>query len=253
MEKAYTALSRAYDALMYDVDYAAWGDYIVSLLREKGVGKGAVILDAACGTGTLSLALYRAGYNVTASDASEDMLNAAVIKFREAGADIPVILQDMRRLSLHRPCDAVVCACDGVNYLIKKQDLSAFFLSANNNLKDNGVLLFDLSTEYKLSRVLANNVFCDETEDMAYIWKNEYKARKSHMELSLFLREGEAFRRYTESHVQAAHKIEDLDALLREAGFTGVEAYAFLTRDAVSAKTERAQFAAIKKPTGKAR
>jgi len=249
VEDSYTALARVYDALMYDVDYKEWAAYIASLLKENGVEPGADVLDAACGTGTLSLLLYRAGFGLTALDLSEDMLNAAARKFRESGADIPLVRQDMRHICLHKKCAAVVCTCDGVNYLPGKKDTAAFFKSAYGALKEDGILLFDVSTEYKLSRVIADNVFCDEAEDMAYIWKNTFKARKSVMELTLFLREGDVFRRYSEIHTQRVYPLEELREALYAAGFGAVNIYAFPTKDKTAEATERAQFVARKKAT----
>ena len=43
-----------YDLLTGNVDYESRADYISSLLAENGVGKG-ILLDLACGTGTVSL------------------------------------------------------------------------------------------------------------------------------------------------------------------------------------------------------
>jgi cyclopropane fatty-acyl-phospholipid synthase-like methyltransferase len=246
MGAPYASLARAYDALMYDADYPAWAGYIEALLEKNGVKRASRVLDAACGTGSLSILLHKAGYNMTALDISGDMLNEAARKFREAGANIPVVQQDLREIALHKKADAIVSACDGVNYLLSDADTAAFFTSAYANLRDGGLLLFDVSTAYKLKEVVGDNVFCDETEDFAYIWKNSFKDGFSHMELTLFIREGACFTRHAESHVQKAHDLETLKRGLAEAGFSKTDVFAFPTEGAASAKTERAQFVARK-------
>jgi cyclopropane fatty-acyl-phospholipid synthase-like methyltransferase len=213
-------------------------------MQTAGVKKGAHVLDAACGTGGIGLRLHQAGYRVTALDSSQAMLAAAAEKFRKSGADIAVIEQDMRQISLHQMCDAIVCACDGVNYLLDDSDTEAFFHSAYKNLKPGGVLLFDISTEYKLREVIGSNVFCDETDDLAYIWKNSYENGFSRMELTLFIREGRFFARETENHTQRAHGVENLIQLLYNAGFVDINNYEFQTRKKPGKKIQRVQFAA---------
>ena len=96
---------------------------------------------------------------------------------------------DMRCLQSASPFDAVVCACDGVNYL-SPSDTKKFFEGAHRCLKENGLLLFDISSEYKYREMIGNNVFCDETEQSAYIWKNLLKKDLCEMDVSLYLREG---------------------------------------------------------------
>ena len=39
------------------------------------------------------------------------------------GMNIPFVQQDMRSLNLHKPVDAVLATCDGVNYLMTDEDL----------------------------------------------------------------------------------------------------------------------------------
>jgi ubiquinone/menaquinone biosynthesis C-methylase UbiE len=103
------------DTLMRDVDYAGWAAYLMALLEDRGGAH--TVLDCACGTGEFAIRLAREGYSVAGLDASGDMLRIAQDKARAQGLTIPFICQDMRRLSLHRPVDALLCACDGVNYL----------------------------------------------------------------------------------------------------------------------------------------
>ena len=109
--ESYGKFARIYDALMADVDYDAWADYIKGLLAEDVK----TVVDCACGTGAIALRLAQAGYNIIGIDASEEMLRIAAEKARKMGKRIPWICQDMRALVVHKPVDAIVCACDGVN------------------------------------------------------------------------------------------------------------------------------------------
>ncbi len=242
----YTSLAGAYDALMADVDYEAWARYALSLLALHGVNKGARILDAACGTGKLTLPLAKAGYALTGADASEDMLRLASEKARKAGLNIPFIRQRLEALSVHRPQDAIVCACDGVNYLASEDEVKAFFTAARNALAPNGVLLFDISSRYKLKHILNGRIFGDDQEDVACFWQNVYDERYHMLEidLTLFIKNGKAFERFRERHIQRAHTALELTRALRQCGLEPLGIYGFLTTDKPARNAERIQFVA---------
>lgn len=157
-----------YDPLMKDVDYDSWAEY---LLRFMGAEKLRVT-DCACGTGEITLRLARAGHIMTGVDISGDMLRIASEKARRAALKIPFVEQDMRKLALHRPQDAIICACDGVNYLDSLNAAEEFFEAANAALKVGGLLLFDISSQYKLENILGCNTFAEDEQGGAYIWND---------------------------------------------------------------------------------
>lgn len=230
---------------MADVDYDGWARYIAGF-----IGNGATVLECACGTGEISLRLARTGFSVTATDVSEDMLMIASEKQRLAGlamSGLRFVRMDMREISSHKKVDCVIACCDGVNYLTSAQDLSAFFSGAASVLKPNGILLFDISTRYKLSTVLGNNCFSDNGRDAAYIWQNSYDERSKliEMELTFFKRKGELYERFDETHIQRAHSVREIGARLKEAGFA-FEAYSCFTKDPPAETDERIQFIARK-------
>ena len=244
----YTSLAGAYDALMADIDYEAWARYVLSLLAHNGVKKGARVLDAACGTGKLTLPLAKAGYAVTGADASEDMLLIASEKARNAGLNIPFIRQRLEELFMHRPQDAIVCACDGVNYLASEKEVKAFFSAARSALAANGLLLFDVSSRYKLRYVLGGRIYGDDLEDAACLWQNSYDGRSHLLEidLTLFIKnEGkETFGRFRETHIQRAHTASELTRWMKQCGLEPLGVYGFLTTEKPARNAERIQFAA---------
>lgn len=241
----YGRFAAVYDKLMADVDRPQWARYVLSLLPERKLA----LVDAACGTGALAIPLALAGHTVTCVDISDDMLRVASEKARLAGLNMPFVRQDMRRLSLPRRVDAVVSACDGVNYLLSAADAEAFFRAAFDSLKPGGVLLFDVSTRYKLSSVLGDNTFASDEGEAAYIWRNEYdeETKLIRMELTFFeMKANGLYSRFTEEHVQRAHSRTELRHALGRAGFQDIAAYAAFTRDEPGNDCERIQFCARK-------
>ena len=199
----YSNFARVYDSLMESVDRKAWLEYIISLFGDAKIervadcacGTGALMFKhanssgfwVAGGTGALSIPLAKRGYKVTGLDASEEMLRIAAENARAERVNVPFVCQDMRRLALHRPADAVLAVCDGVNYLTLK-GAEGFFANAYAALREGGMLLFDISSRYKLSTILGNNTFAEDESAAAYIWKNAYdeQTKQIQMELTLF-------------------------------------------------------------------
>ena len=249
MVQTYEEFAAYYDRLMADVDYAVWAEYLVNLLQEAGVQHNQTIFDCACGTGEMTLKLHQAGYRVTGADASSRMLEIAAQKARKAGAKIVFVQQQLQSLSVHKPVDAITCACDGVNYLLNSEDVIAFFSGANRALKDDGLLLFDISSAYKLEHILGGQTFGEDEIDCTYLWQNCFdpKSRLLEMRLAFFTPDGTgAYKRFDERHVQRAHTQQELTQWLERAGFTVEGVYDAFTKDAPNKASERIQFIARK-------
>ena len=102
----YEALAGSYDALTEDVGYGKRLDFIEKLLCRSRIPVK-LVLDLACGTGTMSWLLTQRGYEVIGVDGSEEMLAAAMSKGGETSGVPPVFLhQSMPRLDLYGTVDA---------------------------------------------------------------------------------------------------------------------------------------------------
>ncbi len=248
MLEAYQAFASCYDSLMYDVDYDEWTRYLVELI-EKHNPAAKTVADIACGTGSISVRLNKAGYNVVGVDLSDAMLDVAAQKARKMGAKISFVCQDMKNLKLHRQVDVVNCAMDGVNYLTSVDEMKRFFGSANNSLKSSGIFMFDVSTEYKLGTIIGEDTFCDEVDDAAFIWASGFDSGTSlsTMHLTLFVKtDNNSYNRFEEQHVQRAHSLFEIDSCLLSAGFEVIGVYSFLGNDKAREDDERWQIVAKK-------
>ncbi|MEX1308606.1 MAG: class I SAM-dependent methyltransferase, partial [Eubacteriales bacterium] len=230
---------------MNDVSYENWVDYILKMMAHYGAPDEASILDAGCGTGSVAVLLRQFGMHVTGVDMSQDMLNVAEEKARQAGVDVAFVCQDLAELALHSPVNVVNASCDVVNY-IAPQDLSAFFEAVNRNLLDDGIFLFDISSDYKLQEVLGNNIFYEDQDELTYIWQNRVENNRVNMDITLFKKKGEFFERSDEQHTQYIHSIKQIKTKLMLSGFDEIDVYSCFGFDAPKIDSERIQFCAKK-------
>ena len=244
----YEQFAAVYDRLMDDFNYPAWADYYLALLARHGVRPKSAC-ECGCGTGSMSVEFARRRLKLVASDLSEDMLRAAQEKARRNGVMIPFVQQDMRELSIHRPVEAVLCCCDGVNYLTSKEDVCRFFRAAHAALKAGGALAFDISTRYKLHDRMGNSFFGEERDEVAYLWQNQYDEEENiiSMDLTFFVcRPDGLYERFTEQHEQRAHTQEEILVWLSECGFSQCAVYGDKTFESPAPDSERIHFIAKK-------
>lgn len=245
MGEAYSALNIIYDRMTDDIDYDAWCSYVLSLV--KPCLKRGKILEVGCGTGSITLGLLKAGLSVTAVDLSQGMLRVAEEKIRKSGYMAQLVCQDMRQLDVPRR-EAVICCCDGPNYLLRDEDLLQFFKSAYDVLRPGGILAFDMSSIWKLEHQLGNQVLFDDREDSTLLWQNTYSP-DTHcvtMDLTIFLKEGEMYKRLDESQVQRGYDWQQVLSMLRSVGFTDCKCFDFLTENCVKEDSPRIQYVAHK-------
>ncbi len=226
MENQYSDFAYVYDRLMEDVDYNGWVNYIEEIFQRQNLAPNK-ILELACGTGNITIPLAKKGYAVKAVDISQDMLMVAKDKALKEGTDIFFIQQDMTQLDLEGKFDAVLCMCDGINYIIEEEELLSLFKTIHNHLTENGILVFDISSYYKLQNILGNNTFGENQEDLCYLWENFFDESTDLLEMNLtfFIQEKNLYRKFEEFHQQRAFHNLELINLLKTAGFNTVESY----------------------------
>ena len=245
---AYGAFASLYDQLMDDFDYPAWAKYYLELLSRQGA-KPKLLCDCACGTGSLTVQFAARGLRVTGVDLSGEMLEIAAQKARKNGVQAMFVRQDMSKLTLPRAVDALVCGCDGVNYLLTDEQVEAFFRCAHAAIKPGGALAFDISSAYKLEKVLGNGFYGEERDNVAYLWSNKWNAENKtvQMDLTFFSREENGlYRRFTENHVQRAHDPENLSRMLVKCGFTNITIYGDRTFKAPESDEMRIHISAVR-------
>ena len=218
---SYEALAASYDGLMADASYCRRAAFLDRLLKKSAIPVHSV-LDLACGTGTISCLLAQQGYQVIATDESEEMLTQAMGKAMALGEGMPLFLQqDMTRLRLAEPVDAAVSTLDSLNYLTREKDVRETFYRVWRWLRPGGQFIFDVNTPYKLQR-MDGQIYMDETEETCCAWRTFFSQRTQvcTYQVDLFqLRPDGAWERTFEEHRERAWSRAQLCAWLEEAGF----------------------------------
>lgn len=244
----YGGFAAVYDLFMDEIPYDEWFLYLQGMLREYHVEDG-IVVDLACGTGEMTMRLQDAGYDMIGVDISEEMLELAREK---CGAEVLLLHQDMRELELYGTAKAMVCVCDGMNYLCKKEELEQVFQRVSMFLDKDGVLIFDMKTDYFYREVLGNRTLTDNREDASYIWENVYHEQEKVNEYLLTVyrladAQRDLFARTDELHRQRAYTPELVRSCLAKQGFYDIQVYEALTKKKPTDTSERIYFAARKK------
>ncbi|EEG28526.1 methyltransferase domain protein [[Clostridium] methylpentosum DSM 5476] len=222
---SYEAFATVYDELTDDISYPNRAAYFDKLVELHG-GKRGILLDLACGTGSLSEEFARLGYDVIGVDSSEEMLAAAMNKRVESGFDITYLHQRMQDLDLYGTIDVAVCALDSLNHLTSAKELQRAVDRVSLFLDPQGLFLFDVNTPYKHREVLANNIFVYDYDDVYLVWKNTLLEDDIvSFELDIFEQDGEAYFRTTERFCERAYSKDQLQEVLDRAGLEVVGLY----------------------------
>lgn len=243
----YGAFAEYYDSLTSNVSYDETAKYVADILSENGIKKG-ILLDLACGTGTMSVQMAKRGYEVIGIDNSPEMLSEAREKAYEAEEDILFLCQDMCDIDLYGTVECTICLLDSLNHLESEEELLAAFKGVSLFTVPGGLFIFDVNTQYKHKYVLGNNTFVYDNDDVYCVWQNEYDDKSKTVEIFLdfFEEENGLYRRSSEYFTECAFSDETIRRLLKEAGFSDVKAYGELSRNAPSETEERIFYVARK-------
>lgn len=241
-DTGYEAFSFYYDALTENVDYPARADYLDQLIQKHLHSAGRVLLDLACGTGTLSEEMARRGYDVIGVDYSCGMLSQAMDKKMEHGLPIQYVQQDMRELELYGTVDTTICMLDSLNHLDCFDEVEMVFQHVSSVTEPGGLFLFDMNTLYKHRQLLDNQVYVYETEEVYCVWENCLQADEATVEISLQLfcleADGRYFRR--EEHItETAYPPQQVESALKRCGFHVLGIFHADTEEALREDSQR--------------
>jgi len=245
----FNQIAQHYDALMECVPYRQWVGFVMEVVKKSGL-KPKKALDLACGTGTVSELLAGLGLEVVGVDISSAMISVAKRKAAEKGLDIEYYVQDAASLSLNHCFDLAVSLFDSINYITDPIALESAFRRVNNHLLNGGLFIFDMNTEYALSHGFFNQSNIGTFDYPRYIWTSTYDraSRICKVDMVFEVMEPDGTKRqFTEVHIQRAYRIEEIERMLRAAGFEVMDIYDSFSFRQPKRRTDRAVFV-TKKP-----
>lgn len=239
---SYQTFSYLYDELTQNVEYEKRCDYILSFFEKNGIKSG-IVLDLACGTGSMSIHFIKKEYNIIGLDYSEEMLEIASNRLSEVGNNFSLLKAKMQEFELSEKADACICCLDSINHLNNIDDVQATFKNVYDSLNNNGLFVFDVNTVYKHNKILADNTFVFDEDDYYLIWDNEaVDDRTVRILLDMFLFNGENYDRFSEEFEETAYSVEELSTWLKNSGFVNIKVYDELSYDEPKNDSERLYF-----------
>lgn len=247
---SYGEFAYIYDFLMKDVPYDKWLEFFLEK-AEKYDAPGKNVMDLACGTGELSIRLANAGFRVTGVDLSEDMLMVANEKANKESVHLNLFHQNMSELEELGQYDIITVFCDSLNYLSSPNEVQETFKRIYSHLNDNGLLLFDVHSIYKMEHIFLNETFTEIEDEVSYIWNSfegEYPYSVEH-ELTFFVLDDttDQYSRFDELHKQRTFSEKDYTLWLEQTGFHILEITADFTQDTPTETSERIFYVCRKK------
>lgn len=245
----YQGFAYIYDQLMKDAPYDKWVSFIEAAISTY-YHDAKKVLDVGCGTGEIAIRLAKRDLDITGVDLSEDMLTVAQSKLHENNAKVLFLQQDMRELGgFVEPFDVVTICCDSINYLETAQDVQATFRAVYQQLKQQGLFIFDVHSLYKIHTIFAGHTFADQDEDVSFIWNSFLGDEPNSIEhdMSFFVRREDVYERYDEVHYQRTFTIEEYTSWLEAASFEVLNVCCDFQFASPSPSSERLFFIARKK------
>jgi len=221
---SYEALSVYYDRFTSDVDYAAWADFYEAVFKREGLQPG-LVLDLACGTGSLTSELARRGYEMIGVDASPEMLMCAVNNTLDCQHRPLFLNQRMEHLDLYGTVDACLCGLDSVNYITSQEQLEQVFKRVHLFLEPgNGLFVFDVNTPEKFARI-DGNCYVRESDDVFCVWQAAVEDGLCAYRFDIFSLKDGHWRREQEFHEERIYTMDNIVKLLERTGFSEIREY----------------------------
>lgn len=237
-----------YDRLTGEIDYPKRARYFSRLAhRYMQIDEQTILLDLACGTGSLSVEFCALGYDVIGVDASAEMLSEAMSK-GNTQKRILYLCQRVEQLDLYGTIDIAVCALDSLNHITDPQILKKAIERVSLFTVPGGLFLFDVNTEYKHRDILANHTFVYDLDGLYCVWQNSTDSSLlTTISLDFFEQVDGVYYRSEEQFAERAYSDSFLRQTLDEAGYDLLGVFAEDSLEPPASDTQRAVYVAQKR------
>ena len=221
-EVSFGAVAPYYDELMKSVPYRMWVSYYLLLLAHQDVHPK-TILDVCCGTGAMCEMLHAEHFAVEGLDLSPAMIAEAERKALRGRLDIQYHVADAASFQLNKTFDAALSFFDSLNNILDPAQLQSAFRCVAAHLKPGGSWIFDMNTAYAFEARMFDQENPRANSRLRYKWVGEWDPGTRLITVDMrFWRNELEFR---EVHRQRAYEQDEVEAMLKEAGFGHIRAF----------------------------
>ena len=233
----YNSIAPYYDIIMSDISYEEWINYIIDIGKIYGV-KFSPAVDLACGTGNSTLPFFRKGFSVVGIDRSLQMLKVAQKKEKT----INLIQADARYLPLKRTYNFVYSIFDSLNYFMQENELKLVFKNVADIIKPGGYFIFDMNTVEGIKVIAREKQLTSEDENVYSIWRHKFKDNSITLYLTLFVKEGNLYKRIDEVHRERGYEFNEVKELLTSSGLELIDGFECFSMRRPTGRTHRVMY-----------
>ena len=184
------------------------------VLKNVEREKVKLVLDMACGSGRHAISFAQAGFDVTAIDLSENLLNVAKSNAEKEKVNVDFILSDIRKFNPEKKFDLVLNLFTSLGYFEKDEENGEVIQKAFELMNSGGWFVLD----YFNKNYILNNLIPITVENIAGKRITQTREIKNNrVEKNIIIRNGEK-----ESHYQESVRLyskEEVIKILERTGF----------------------------------
>ena len=214
--KPFSLLADVYDAIMDDIHYEGWTDFILREAEKVG-WQGHTVLDLGCGTGNSTFPFFSRGYTVTGLDASPEMLAVA----REKLPPVRFVQGNFTSFGLDERFDLVISVFDSLNNLLEPRDFLRTAQRVREHLSPEGLFIFDVNTTVGLRDLWESGRAEGWVDEVHYSWDHTFDEVTRISTVTAYCEKNG--RDFTEIHLERAYDPLEVEALLSRAGFAEIK------------------------------
>lgn len=188
VQNSWSVFAKIYNEDTPDSVFIEAVKFIRKIFNQNGVKSDDLILDVACGTGSVSRLLAKADYtNIVGIDKSPQMLNEA----RMLSGNFPQIKFKQSEIVKLKNLKAkgAVWLDFSSNFALTEKSLRSWLQAIIENLDKHGILIFDIRTKTGWNiNFFKQRVTAYETDNFQRLWINLKDEKKSLITFDIFIR-----------------------------------------------------------------
>ena len=221
----YNEFAYFYDELNGAANYRKLHRFVRRAFRRHGLKKG-IVADLGCGTGTLTLALARDGYDMLALDVSQDMLEVLADKLAEKpklAGRVQLLRQDLTALDLFGTVQGAVSTFDTLNHIGPLPRLEDALHRAAFFMDKDAVFVFDMNTPYKHREILKDHSYEVQAPDAVCVWSNRYDESIPATGITVRTTRSATGEVFEESFTEYSYTVQQVCGICEKAGLAVLE------------------------------